>query len=162
MRPSLARACLIALAGWDWRELSGPATLPWAPISASHSRPSSSALALDITTTAQAPSEIWEAEPAVMVPSLVKAGGSLASFSSVVSGRMPSSVSTTIGSPLRCGMVTGTISSAKIPFLVASAASRWDRAEKASCSSRVMPYRALWRSVASPMAMWSNASVSPS
>ena len=60
-------------------ESSGPATTPCAPISASQVRPSSSALALLITTTAAAPSEICEAEPAVMVPSLANAGRSLAS-----------------------------------------------------------------------------------
>ena len=48
--------------------------MPCAPISASHVRPSSSAFALLITTTAQAPSEICEAEPAVIVPSLQNAG----------------------------------------------------------------------------------------
>ena len=79
--PSLATAALIALAGWDCRVESGPATTPCAPISASQLSPSSSALALLITTTAAAPSEIGEAEPAVMVPSLRKAGRSLASDS---------------------------------------------------------------------------------
>ena len=83
--PSFSSACWMALEGCDWRELSGPATLPWAPISAIHSRPSSSALALLITTTAAAPSEICEAEPAVIVPSLAKAGRSLPSDSAVVS-----------------------------------------------------------------------------
>ena len=66
--------------------------------------PSSSALALLITTTAQAPSEICEAEPAVIVPSGLNAGRSLASDSAVVSPRMPSSSRTTTGSPLRCGI----------------------------------------------------------
>ena len=75
-RPSLASACLMALAGWDCSELSGPATLPCAPISASQVRPSSSALALLMTTTAAAPSEICEAVPAVIVPSLANAGRS--------------------------------------------------------------------------------------
>ncbi len=79
--------------------------MPCAPISASHSRPSSSALALLITTTAAAPSEICEAEPAVIVPSLLNAGRSLPSDSAVVSPRTPSSAETTIGSPLRCGIV---------------------------------------------------------
>ena len=74
-------ACLIALDGWDCSELSGPATLPCAPISASQVSPSSSALALLITTTAAAPSEIGEAVPAVIVPSLPNAGRSLASDS---------------------------------------------------------------------------------
>ena len=89
--PSFSQAFTVALAGCIWRVESGPATMPWAPISASHSRPSSSALALLITTTAAAPSEICDAEPAVIVPSLLKAGRSLDSDSAVVSPRTPSS-----------------------------------------------------------------------
>ena len=50
------------------------------------------ALALLITTTAAAPSEICDADPAVMVPSLLNAGRSRARLSVVVSARMPSSV----------------------------------------------------------------------
>ena len=42
-------------------------------------------------TSAQPPSEICEAEPAVMVPSAAKAGRSLPSDSAVVPGRTPSS-----------------------------------------------------------------------
>ena len=89
--PSLAQALAIAFDGWDCRVESGPATSPWAPISASQVRPSSSALALLITTTAAAPSEICEEEPAVMVPSLANAGRSWPRVSAVVSARMPSS-----------------------------------------------------------------------
>ena len=69
-------------------------------------------MALFITTTAQAPSEICDAEPAVMVPSLRKAGFNPASDSAVVLARMPSSSVNSIGSPLRCGIFTGTTSSA--------------------------------------------------
>ena len=111
--------------------------MPCAPISASHSRPSSSAFALLITTTAQAPSEIWEAEPAVIVPSLRNAGRRPDSDSTVVSPRTPSSALTTTGSPLRCGIETGTTSSSKTPFFQASAAFWCEAAAKASCSSRV-------------------------
>ena len=53
MRPSFSRAFLVALAGWFCSEESGPATMPCAPISASHVRPSSSALARLMTTTAE-------------------------------------------------------------------------------------------------------------
>ncbi len=74
--PSRAMAFLMALAGWLCSVESGPATTPCAPISASQLSPSSVALALLITTTAAAPSEICEAEPAVMVPSLRNAGRS--------------------------------------------------------------------------------------
>ena len=69
--------------------------------------PSSSALAADITITAAPPSEICEALPAVIVPSLSNAGCSAPSDSAVVPGRTPSSVSTSIGSPLRWGTCTG-------------------------------------------------------
>src|SRR5262249_59832371 len=103
-------------------ELCGPATTPCAPTSASTVAPAAAAASDDITTTAQAPSEICEAVPAVMVPSLANAGGSLASASALVSGLTPSSVSKITGSPLRCGTGTGTISSASRPFLIASAA----------------------------------------
>jgi hypothetical protein len=47
-------------------------------------------------------------------------------------------VSKTFGSPLRCGIVTGVISSANTPSLIARAARWCDAAAKASCSSRVM------------------------
>ena len=90
--PPWRSAAAIALAGCSCRLASGPATTPCAPISASQVRPSSSALALLITTTAAAPSEICEAEPAVMVPSVENAGRSLPRDSAVVSPRMPSSV----------------------------------------------------------------------
>ena len=129
--------------------------MPCAPISASHSSPSSSALALLITTTAAAPSEIWDAEPAVMVPSLLNAGRSLDSDSAVVSPRTPSSVVTITGSPLRCGTATGTTSSSKRPFFHASAARWCERAENSSCSSRVRFCAApLISSVSSPIACW--------
>src|SRR5690606_14930146 len=127
--PSFLQAAAIARDGWLCRVESGPATTPCAPISASQVRPSSSALVLLITTTAAAPSEIWEALPAVMVPSLEKAGRSLPSDSTVVSGRMPSSSRKSMGSPLRCGTWTVTTSSSNLPSSHALAASWWLRAE---------------------------------
>ena len=103
------------------------------------SSPSSSALAFDITMTAAPPSEICDALPAVMraVPS--NAGRRPPSDSVVVPGRTPSSVSTTIGSPLRWGIATGAISSAKRPSFAAAAARSWLFAASSSCASRVMP-----------------------
>ena len=59
----------MAFDGWDSNDGSGPATVPCAPISAKIGAPSCSAFARLMTTTAAAPSEIWLAEPAVMVPS---------------------------------------------------------------------------------------------
>jgi len=72
--PSFSIAFPVALAGCSWSEESGPATTACAPISASHSRPNSSALDFDITTTAAAPSEIGEAEPVVIVPATGEGG----------------------------------------------------------------------------------------
>ena len=115
-----------------------------------------------MTTTAHAPSEICEDEPAVIVPSEANAGFSRARVSTVVSTRMPSSWEKTTGSPLRCGISTGAISSSKSPFFWAVAASWWERAEKASCSSRVREYLALARSVSDPMEMRSKESNSAS
>ncbi len=139
VRPCLARACLMALAGCDCSEVSGPATLPCAPISASHGRPSSSALALDMTTTAQAPSEICEAEPAVIVPSGCERGpqpgqrlrGGVAAYALVLVDDH--------GSPRAAGSPPATISASNTPFFMAAAASWWERAETSSCSSRPMP-----------------------
>ena len=89
--------------------------------------------------TAAPPSEIWLAFPAVTVPSLSKAGLRAPSDSAVVPGRTPSSVSTRMGSPLRCLTETGTISSANRPSLMAAAARSWERAEKLSWASRLIP-----------------------
>jgi hypothetical protein len=90
-----------------------------------------------MTMTAAAPSEIWEAEPAVTVPSAANAGRSFARLWAVVSGRTPSSSLTTRGSPLRCGTSTLTISSSNRPFFPAAVARWCDIAANSSCSSRV-------------------------
>ena len=77
--------------GWDSSDGSGPATTPCAPISARIGAPNSSAFARDMTTTAAAPSEICDAEPAVTVPSAANAGRSFARLAAVVPSRTPSS-----------------------------------------------------------------------
>ena len=64
----------MALEGWECSELSGPATLPCAPISASTCAPACCAASADMTTTAAAPSEICDAVPAVIVPSGAERG----------------------------------------------------------------------------------------
>ena len=112
----------MAIAGTVWRYAYRSADIPCATISAIGARPSSSAFARDVTTTAAAPSEICEALPAVIVPSFLNAGLSAASASAVVPGRIPSSRATTTGSPLRCGISTGTTSSARRPSLQAASA----------------------------------------
>jgi hypothetical protein len=65
--------------------------------------------------SAAAPSLTPDALPAVTEPPARNGALSLASCSSVVSGRGCSSVSTTIGSPLRRGISTATISLARRP-----------------------------------------------
>ena len=98
-----------------------------------------------------------------MVPSLLNAGRSRDRLSAVVSARMPSSVRNSSGSPLRCGIETGTTSSSNTPFFHALAASWWQRAENASCSSRVNSASpALAASVSRPIAWSVNASHRPS
>ena len=97
----------------------------------------------------------------MMVPSAPNAARSLASDSTVVSGRMPSSWSKA-APPLLAVISTGTISSARMPSFVARAARCWERAANSSCSSRVMPSALLCRSVDSPIDSPSKASVSPS
>ena len=128
---------------------------------ASTPRPSAAARSREVTTTAAAPSEIWEALPAVMVPSGENAGRSRPRASAVVPGRMPSSWST-VTSPLRWAITTGTISSPRTPFLVASAARSWERADHSSWAARSIPRRWLTWSERSPMWASSKASQSPS
>ena len=71
--------------------------------------------ASEAISTAAAPSLMPDAFPAVTVPSAVTTGFSFAKASKVVDARGCSSVSTTIGSPLRCGIFTGMISCVKKP-----------------------------------------------
>ena len=62
-------------------------TVVWSTIRARGFRPSASAFSRVISSTAAAPSETCEELPAVILPSSLKAGFSLASPSSVVSRR---------------------------------------------------------------------------
>ena len=103
-------------------------------------KPNSLAFASLITNTAAAPSLRPEAFPAVTVPSRSKAGRSLAKPSAVVPGLGYSSVSKTIGSPRRCGISTGTNSSAKTLSLSACSARDCEVAANASWSSRLKEY----------------------
>ena len=157
--PVPSNAARMALAGCSCSRTSGPATREWETISASGVRPRRSAVAGLTSTTAAAPSVICEALPAVMVPSLLKAGRSLPRDSTVVSGRTPSSRETTV-SPRRELMVKGAISAAW--NAADSAARRWERAENSSCWARLMPMSVLPSSVEEPMERDSKASVRPS
>ena len=123
VRFSRPNALPMAFAGWDNSDGSGPATVPCAPISARIGAPSSSALARDITTTAAAPSEIWDDEPAVTVPSWRTPDAvSPVSPPWCPEAYRPRHSLTITGSPLRCGTSTVTISSSNKPFFCASAA----------------------------------------
>ncbi len=104
---------------------------------ASGSTPRLLASSAVIRTRAAAPSLMPEALPAVTVPSLSKAGRSLARLSAVTPALGCSSLLTTT-SPLRVLMVTGTISSWKRSAFCAASALFWDLAANSSCSSRVI------------------------
>ena len=89
-------------------------TVVWSTIRARGVSPSCSAFSRDMSSTAAAPSEICDELPAVILPSGLNAGLSCESFSRLVSGRMPWSV--TYVSPLTWN---GTISRSKRPSSVA-------------------------------------------
>ena len=94
--------------------------------------PSLAACLAVISTTAAAPSLMPEALPAVTVPSFSKAGFSLAIASMVAPWRGYSSVSTMM-SPLRVLMVTGTISSLNLPAFCAASALFCEATANSSC-----------------------------
>ena len=116
---------------------SGPATRPCAPISASHSRPELLGLGLahhddgagavgDLRGRAGGDGAVLGERRAQLAQRL---GGGVAADALVLV--------TTTGSPLRCGISTGTTSSSKTPFFQAAAACWCERAANSSCSSRV-------------------------
>ena len=80
-------------------------------ILAKGAKPLAAAFSLEVSTRAEAPSEIELAFAAVIVPSFAKAGRKVGILS-ILALKGCSSLSTTT-SPLRVETVTGTISSAK-------------------------------------------------
>ena len=98
-------------------------------------RPYLPAVASSASSSAHEPSFTPLALPAVTVPSGLTTPLSEASFSRLVS-RGCSSVSTTTGSPLRCGIVTGVISRARWPAFCAATALSWLDRAILSCASR--------------------------
>ena len=95
---------------------------------------------------AEAPSENCEEFPAVTVPPSLKAGGSLASPSRVVSGRLHSSRSTTTSFndfvPVALSVTSmvafiGAISSLNFPVCWAAAVRCWERRAYSSCAWRL-------------------------
>ena len=92
-------------------------------IRASGRTPRLAAVSAVISTTAAAPSLMPDALPAVTVPFLSKAGRNFASTSTVVPCFGCSSVSTIV-SPRRLAILTGTISSLKRPAFCAASALR--------------------------------------
>ena len=121
--------------------------------------PSAWAFSADITTAAAAPSLICEELPAVTAPRAWNAGLSLASASSEVSRRGPSSVSKAIlrvcglSFPFRLTSITsrGIISSLNLQPAIASSARWWLRSENWSACSRVIWYLRARFSAVSPM-----------
>ena len=113
-------------------------------------QPTSRALSSDMTSTAAAPSLSGHAFPAVTVPSSRNAGLSWPSFSSVVPGRGPSSLDTSVPS----GVVTGTISRSKWPDSWASTARLCETTAHSSCCSRVTLQRSATFSAVNPIGMY--------
>ena len=118
-------------------------------IRASGVMPSSAALVSLITTTAAAPSLSGQQLPAVTVPSGRNTGCSVATFSSVVPARGPSSAATTVPS----GSVTGVMSRCQNPSASAFSARFCDRTPNSSCSARVTPRSSATFSAVWPIAM---------
>ena len=116
---------------------------------ASGVRPSSRALVSLMTITAAAPSLSGQALPAVARPSGRKTGLSCDSASTVVPARGPSSLLTTVPS----GAVTGVISRAQKPLLIASSARFWLRAANSSISCRETSLSSARFSAVWPIAM---------
>ena len=110
---------------------STPAT-PELTIRAIGVKPKSLIACSEAKILAAAPSFKPEALPAVTVPSALKAGRNFDKISIVVLFFGNSSVSKMIDSPLRCGIITGTISFAKRPFACATAVFCCDHTENLS------------------------------
>jgi hypothetical protein len=108
----------------------------WATIRASGSRPFSSAAAALVMTRAAAPSEMEDELAAVTVPPSRRKAGRISGILSSSQRNGSSSLSTRV-SVRRVRTRTGTISSSKSPFWVASRARRTEAVAKASWSSRV-------------------------
>lgn len=85
-----------------------------------------------------APSVVCDEVPAVVVPALSNAGGSLLSVSGVVPGRIPSSSATTLRDPSDCKTLYGIISSLNLPDDLAAAAFWCELEANASWRSRVI------------------------
>ena len=96
----------------------------WATSVATGVRPRLRASLWRISTSAAAPSEIDDEVAAVTVPSFTKAGRRLGIFDGSTLKGLSSRSTTT--SPLRPGMVTGTVSQAKLPSSLAVRARRED------------------------------------
>ena len=120
-------------------------TVVWSRIRARGLSPRACAFSRVISSTAAAPSEICDELPAVILPSGLNAGLRPASVSSVVSGRMPWSL--TYVSPLTG---TGTISRSNFPSSVARWASWCDRTASSSSSAREISQRSAIISAPSP------------
>ncbi len=138
VKPRRAKSFLLAGAGPMPMIRGGTPAMAPPRMRAMGVRPCLFAAASEAMIRAAAPSLTPEALPAVTVP-LGKSARSLPSVSKVVPARGCSSVSTTMGSPFFCGMLTGTISLARRPFFWPATALSWLRTANASCASRLTP-----------------------
>ena len=155
--PARASACLDASTGPSPMISGDSADTPVDTIRASGVMPRSAALRSLMITTAAAPSLSGQQLPAVTVPSGRNTGCSVATFSSVVPARGPSSAVTTVPS----GRVSGVMSRCQKPLASAFSARFCDRTPNSSCACRVMPRNCATFSAVWPIAMYTSG-ISPS
>ncbi len=151
VHPARCSTLAIAPTGAVVNQAGSCACTAWARMRATGAMPSSRAVDARTSTSAAAPSEMLDEVAAVMVPSLRNAGRSAGTLSSLALNGC-SSRSTT-SSPARAGTVTGAISQAKPPSLLAAIARCVEAIAKASWRSREKPYRATHCSANTPIAV---------
>ena len=150
-QPDLASAFWIAPAGAVVNHSGAWAWVACATIRATGLKPRFSAVEARISTSAAAPSLIDEALAAVMVPSFLNAGfrpGILSSLA--LKGCSSLSNLTSPALPLT---VTGAISQAKLPSVLALIARSVEAMANLSCASRVNSYLAAQLSANTPIAL---------
>ena len=134
-QPAFASSLSMAPTGAVGKRAGTWACVVWPTMRASGDRPSFSAVEARISTSAAAPSEIDDEFAGVTVPSFLKAGFRVGILSMLALNGCSSR--STVTSPFFPATVTGAISQAKLPSLLAAWARVSERIAKASCASRL-------------------------
>ncbi len=150
VQPHFSRTRCTAPDGASRKSSGLRANCACATIRATGVAPSSRARSRDDTTSAAPPSFTFDALPAVIVPSVLKAGRSERRDSRLVS-RGVSSLITRVTSPLRPFTSTAAISSSNQPSRCARSAFSYEPSANRSWSSRVVPRASATPSAHRPM-----------